>query len=85
VITYFIIGGYNTLPIYIFTQIKYGITPEVNALASLVLLTSILLISLAFVLPWAYRRARRLVISSTARRRRPPEELVAGAVGAPEL
>src|SRR5262249_38038368 len=36
VITYFIIGSYNTLPIYIYTQIKYGITPEVNALASLV-------------------------------------------------
>jgi ABC-type spermidine/putrescine transport system permease subunit II len=59
VITYFIIGGYNTLPIYIYTQIKYGITPEVNALAALVLLTSVLLISLAVLLPLGYRLARR--------------------------
>jgi ABC-type spermidine/putrescine transport system permease subunit II len=83
VITYFIIGGYNTLPIYIYTQIKYGITPEVNALASLVLLTSILLISLVFVLPWAFRHGRRLIVSSRARRQH-PKELVPEAVGAPE-
>ena len=38
IITYFLIGGDNTLPIYIYTQMKYGITPEVNALATLMLL-----------------------------------------------
>jgi spermidine/putrescine transport system permease protein len=59
VITYFIIGGYNTLPIYIYTQIKYGITPEVNALASLLLLSSIVLVSLAFTLPQGLRLVRR--------------------------
>jgi spermidine/putrescine transport system permease protein len=83
VITYFIIGGYNTLPIYIFTQIKYGITPEVNALASLVLITSILLITLAFCLPLAFRLVRRLVLASKARLLR-PAELVPEAVGARE-
>ncbi len=70
VITYFIIGSYNTLPIYIYTQIKFGITPEVNALASLVLLTSILLFSLAFTLPAGYRLARRGV-RAVGRRRKP--------------
>ena len=70
VITYFIIGGYNTLPIYIYTQIRYGITPEVNALASLVLITSIALISLVFIVPAGLRLARRLVVSR-ARRTRP--------------
>jgi spermidine/putrescine transport system permease protein len=59
VITNFLIGSYNTLPIYIYTQIKYGITPEVNALASLVLMASIVLLSLAFLLPLAYRLGRR--------------------------
>src|SRR5262249_5451939 len=83
VITYFIIGGYNTLPLYIFPQIKYGITPEVNALASLVLLTSVLLISLAFILPAAFRLTRRLVAASGTRLRRPPE-LIPEAVGSPE-
>ncbi len=59
VITYFIIGNANTLPIYIYTQIKFGVSPEVNALASLVLITSILLISLAFILPAGYRLIKR--------------------------
>jgi spermidine/putrescine transport system permease protein len=81
VITYFIIGGYNTLPIYIYTQIKYGITPEVNALAALVLITSILLISLAFVLPAAFRLARRSL--RVVRRRR--LEALPKAVGATEF
>jgi len=69
VITYFIIGGYNTLPIYIYTQIRYGITPEVNALAALVLITSIALISLVFIVPAGLRLARRLVLSRAWRTR----------------
>jgi ABC-type spermidine/putrescine transport system permease subunit II len=61
IITLFLIGANNTLPIYIYTQVKFGITPEVNALASLLLAASLLLIALAFVLPLALRRMRRLV------------------------
>ncbi len=38
VITLFLIGGGNTLPIYIYTQVKFGITPEINAIASLLIL-----------------------------------------------
>ncbi|MFN2629936.1 MAG: ABC transporter permease [Gaiellaceae bacterium] len=58
IITLFLIGGHNTLPIYIYTQVKFGITPEVNALASLLLAASIALLALAFALPLAMRRAR---------------------------
>src|SRR5205823_13628840 len=81
VITYFIVGGYNTLPIYIYTQIKYGITPEVNALASLVLMASIMLIALAFTLPALLRVVRRAVV-----RRRPVAraELVPEPAALPE-
>ena len=61
IITLFLIGANNTLPIYIYTQVKFGITPEVNALASLLLAASLLLIALAFALPLAVRRVRRLV------------------------
>src|SRR5712691_6788290 len=60
IITNFLIGARNTLPIYIYTQVKFGITPEVNALASLLLGASVTLIAIAFVLPVAIRRARRL-------------------------
>jgi spermidine/putrescine transport system permease protein len=61
IITLFLIGAHNTLPIYIYTQVKFGITPEVNALASLLLAASLFLIAIAFVLPPAVRRVRRLV------------------------
>jgi spermidine/putrescine transport system permease protein len=58
IITLFLIGGENTLPIYIYTQVKFGITPEVNALATLLLGASLTLIAVAFTLPIAVRRAR---------------------------
>ena len=58
IITLFLIGGSNTLPLYIYTQVKFGITPEVNALATLLLGASVLLIALSFLLPTAVRRAR---------------------------
>jgi spermidine/putrescine transport system permease protein len=37
VITFFTIGPQQTLPLYIYTQIKFGVTPEVNAVATLIL------------------------------------------------
>ena len=58
IITLFLIGGSNTLPLYIYTQVKFGITPEVNALATLLLLASLVLIALAFLLPAGVRRGR---------------------------
>lgn len=82
VITYFIIGASNTLPIYIYTQIRFGITPEVNALASLVLVASIALISLAFLLPAGYRLTRR-TIRSRGMRREP--KVVPETMGATEV
>ena len=59
VITLFLIGGGNTLPIYIYTQVKFGITPEVNALATLLIAASLTITAAAFVLPGALRRVRR--------------------------
>jgi spermidine/putrescine transport system permease protein len=51
VITYFVAGpGATTLPIYIFSLIRLGVTPEVNALSAIFLFASIVMISIAFVL-----------------------------------
>jgi len=61
IITLFLIGAHNTLPIYIYTQVKFGITPEVNALASLLLAGSLMLIAIAFLLPTVLRRSRSAV------------------------
>src|SRR5439155_12241989 len=68
IITLFLIGAHNTLPIYIYTQVKFAITPAVNALASLLLAPSLILIALAFTLPIANRRARRLLVRASPRR-----------------
>jgi spermidine/putrescine transport system permease protein len=69
IITYFLIGTQITLPIYIYTQIKFGITPEVNALASMLLAGSLLLLALAFALPRMLRASRRAVRFGVSRRR----------------
>jgi ABC-type spermidine/putrescine transport system permease subunit II len=66
IITYFLIGGHNTLPIFIYTQVKFGITPEVNAVASVLLGASLLLLGIAFALPQLVRRTRRLVVRARA-------------------
>jgi spermidine/putrescine transport system permease protein len=66
VITLFLIGGHNTLPIYIYTQVKFGITPEVNAIASLLIAASLTLSLLAFALPALVRMVRRRVSRTPA-------------------
>ena len=51
VISYFTAGpGSNTLPLYIYSMIKTGITPDVNALTSIMLLfTFVILLSLTII------------------------------------
>jgi spermidine/putrescine transport system permease protein len=66
IITYFLIGGHNTLPIFIYTQVKFGITPEVNAVASMLLAGSLLLLGAAFGLPQLVRAGRRAVRARAA-------------------
>jgi spermidine/putrescine transport system permease protein len=54
VITFFTSGpGATTLPIQVWSMVKRGVTPEINALSTLMLLTSITLVTLSVVL---YRR-----------------------------
>jgi len=48
VVTNFIIGADQTLPIYIYNQLKFGITPEVNALATLMLLGTLAVAGVTF-------------------------------------
>jgi spermidine/putrescine transport system permease protein len=64
IITLFLIGGHNTLPIYIYTQVKFGITPEVNAVATMLIAASLSLSLLAFATPALVRLARRRLNST---------------------
>lgn len=50
VISYFTAGpGSNTLPLKIYSMIKTGITPDVNALSTLMLLTTIIILTLSAI------------------------------------
>jgi spermidine/putrescine transport system permease protein len=51
VITFFTSGpGATTLPIQVWTMVKRGVTPEINALSTLMLLSSIALVTLSILL-----------------------------------
>ncbi len=53
VIASFVSGpGASTLPMYIFSKVKLGVTPDINALASLI----ILIVSIALIAAWATMR-----------------------------
>lgn len=55
VIASFVSGpGSTTLPMYIFSKVKLGVTPDINALASLI----ILVVSVGLLLAWAAMRKR---------------------------
>jgi len=56
VITWFTVGNQPTLPTYIYTKVKFGVTPEVNAVATVMLAATLLLFGIAGV---ALGRGRR--------------------------
>ncbi len=60
IITFFVAGPNVTLPIYVFSSIRRGVTPEINAVGSVVLLTSLILLVVAqLILQRGNRTARR--------------------------
>ncbi|MDP3895387.1 MAG: ABC transporter permease, partial [Mesorhizobium sp.] len=44
IIAFFVAGSHTTLPIYLFSSIRRGLTPEVNAIGSMVLAVSLILL-----------------------------------------
>lgn len=50
IVAFFVAGSNTTLPIYVFSSIRRGVTPEVNAVATMVLVASITLVSAAQLL-----------------------------------
>ncbi|MFC4438979.1 MULTISPECIES: ABC transporter permease [Natrialbaceae] len=47
VVTFFVIGRENTLPIFFFAMVRQGISPGVNVIASLIIVATLLLVALA--------------------------------------
>lgn len=56
IITFFTVGPQTTLPLYIYTQIKFGVTPEVNAVATMFLAVMLGLLAAGLLLVAARRR-----------------------------
>ncbi|MFT4160166.1 ABC transporter permease [Shinella sp.] len=50
IVAFFVAGSKTTLPIYVFASIRRGVTPEVNAIATMVLVASLFLILVARLL-----------------------------------
>ena len=48
IVTYFLIGTEVTLPIYIFSQLRFGITPKVNVISVLITLFTLIIIAALF-------------------------------------
>jgi ABC-type spermidine/putrescine transport system permease subunit II len=58
IVTYLVTGNSVTLPLFIYSSIRYEITPELNALSSLMLVTSFLLCGIAGFILRASSRLR---------------------------
>lgn len=65
IIAQFVAGpGQNTLPMYVFASIRRGVTPEINAIATMILTVTLSVLAIAWIL---YRRqVRRLRQTSAA-------------------
>lgn len=50
IIAFFVAGSETTLPIYVFSSIRRGVTPEINAIGTMVLAVSLLLLVVAQVI-----------------------------------
>ena len=51
VISYFVSGpGATTLPVYVFSMVRMGVTPAVNAVSTLLMLASIAVLTISYLL-----------------------------------
>jgi len=54
--------GSTTLPIFIYSSIKFGVTPQINAISTII----VAIVSLALVIAWrlgAFRAAAQAVVA----------------------
>ena len=56
IITYFLIGTNTTLPIYIFSQLRFGISPKVNVISLLVTIFTLAIIFMLVLIRNVYKK-----------------------------
>ena len=84
IITSFNAGvGSSTLPLYIYSRIRFGVTPEINAISTIVVVATAVAILVA--MRGARRRGRGRAARGRADARRPKELIMAVAVARPPL
>jgi ABC-type spermidine/putrescine transport system permease subunit II len=66
IIAFFVAGSETTLPIYIFSSIRRGVTPEINAVSTVIICVSLACCSLPATCKTAAPRSRPCVISCTS-------------------
>ena len=59
IIAFFVAGAETTLPIYVFSSIRRGVTPEINAIGTMVLAVSLVLLVTAQLLIQRRERVRK--------------------------
>ena len=88
IMAFFVAGSETTLPIYIFSSIRRGVTPEINAIGTMVMVASLTLLIIAQVLLRPGQSRAR--VNRSCRRQRcsrivsrwspPPDQGLAGRV-----
>ena len=58
IVAFFVAGPKTTLPIYVFASIRRGVTPEINAIATMVMSASLTLLVIAQQLLQRQRRPK---------------------------
>jgi len=60
IITYFLVGNNVTIPVYIFSQLRFGISPKVNVISVLVTGFTIMMLVLFILAGKTFKKIRRL-------------------------
>jgi spermidine/putrescine transport system permease protein len=68
IIAFFVAGPDTTLPIYVFSSIRRGVTPEINAVGTVVLLASLSLMLIAQALLRTRRAAAKPAVPAAGAR-----------------
>jgi spermidine/putrescine transport system permease protein len=50
IVAFFVAGSETTLPIYVFSSIRRGVTPEINAIGTIVMAASLIMLVTAQIL-----------------------------------
>lgn len=64
IVSFFVAGpGSNTLPLKVFSMVKFGVTPEINALSTLLIIVTLLVVLMTQMLNKNARKGKKTIMS----------------------